>query len=119
MRPAQHLDPLDVVYVEHRGLRAVQINVVEIDADACLETRHRILLADAADARGERRVGAARRLERADGSGLRDPGAVYPTLLFALCAGAGRDRDRGLEQPAAADPGVADRVPFPPPLRPD
>src|SRR3546814_1786820 len=34
LRPAQHLDPLDVVYVEHRGLRAVQINVVEIDADA-------------------------------------------------------------------------------------
>src|SRR3546814_3448692 len=64
LRPAQHLDPLDVVYVEHRGLRAVQINVVEIDADACLETRHRILLADAADERGERRVGAARRLER-------------------------------------------------------
>ena len=49
LRTAQHFDALDVVDVEHRRLRAVEIDVVEIDADALLEARNRILLADAAD----------------------------------------------------------------------
>src|SRR3546814_7446852 len=80
------------------------------DADAGLETRHRILLADAADERGERRVGAARRLERDVGSGLRDLGDVDRTLLFELCAGEGGDRDRGIEQPLVAAPGGDDDV---------
>src|SRR3546814_21194699 len=74
LRPVQHLDPLDVVYVEHRGLRAVEINVVDIDAEACLEPRHRNLLAEAADERGERRVVAGRRLERDRGTGWRELG---------------------------------------------
>ena len=60
LRPAQHLDPLDVVNVEHGGLRAVEIDVVEIEADAGLEAGDRILLADAADEGGQGRVGAAR-----------------------------------------------------------
>src|SRR3546814_1814989 len=53
-----------VVDVEHRRLRAVEIDVVEIDADPGLEARHRVLLADAADEGGEGRIGAARIFER-------------------------------------------------------
>ena len=49
LRTAQHLDALDVVDVEHRRLRAVEVDVVEIEADALLETRDRVLLANAAD----------------------------------------------------------------------
>src|SRR3546814_13895231 len=64
----------------------------------------------AADERGERRVGAARRLERDVGSGLRDLGDVDRTLLFELCAGEGGDRDRGIEQPLVAAPGGDDDV---------
>src|SRR3546814_5575826 len=64
LRPAQDFDALDVVDVEHRGLGAVQIDVVEIDADALFEARDRVLLADAADAGAERRVRAARDFER-------------------------------------------------------
>jgi hypothetical protein len=63
LRAAQHLDPLDVVDFEHRRLGSVQVDVVEIEADARLEAGDRVLLADAADEGGERRVGAARRLE--------------------------------------------------------
>src|SRR3546814_901847 len=63
-----------------------------------------------ADERGERRVGAARRLERDVGSGLRDLGDVDRTLLFELCAGEGGDRDRGIEQPLVAAPGGDDDV---------
>ena len=37
LRAAQHLDPLDVVDVEHRCLRAVEIDVVKVDADARFE----------------------------------------------------------------------------------
>ena len=62
LRAAQDFDPIDVVDVEHRRLRAVEVDVVEIDADAVFEAGDRILLADAADEGGERRVGAARRL---------------------------------------------------------
>ena len=34
LRPAQHFDSLNVVDIEHRGLRAVEVNIVKIDADA-------------------------------------------------------------------------------------
>ena len=54
LRPAQNFDPLDVVDVEHRGLRTVEIDVVEIEADALLEPGDRVLLADAADEGGQR-----------------------------------------------------------------
>src|SRR3546814_5533601 len=64
LRPSQDFDALDVVDVEHRGLGAVQIDVVEIDADALFEARDRVLLADAADEGAERRVRAARDFER-------------------------------------------------------
>ncbi len=37
LRPAQHLDPLDVENVEHRRLRAGDVDVVDIEADAGLE----------------------------------------------------------------------------------
>ena len=54
LRAAQHFDPLDIVDIEHGGLRAVEIDVVKIDPDALLEARNRVLLADAADEGGER-----------------------------------------------------------------
>ena len=63
LRPAQHLDPLDVVNVEHGRLRAIKVDVVKIDADAAFEAGDRILLADAADKGGQRAVGATRRFE--------------------------------------------------------
>src|SRR3546814_4780344 len=49
LRPAQHLDPLDVVDVEHRRPRAVEIDVVAIDADARPEAGPRALLTDAGE----------------------------------------------------------------------
>src|SRR5207248_8548544 len=44
LRAAQHLNPLDVVDVEQRCLGAVEIHVVEIEADALLEPGDRVLL---------------------------------------------------------------------------
>ena len=34
LRAAQHFDPLDIVDIEHGGLRTVEVNIVEVDADA-------------------------------------------------------------------------------------
>ena len=50
---AQNFDAFDFIYIENGSLWAVQINVVEINADAGFETRHGILLADAADKCGQ------------------------------------------------------------------
>jgi hypothetical protein len=49
LRAAQHFDALDVEHVEHRALRAIDVDVVDIEADAGLVAPQRILLADAAD----------------------------------------------------------------------
>ena len=59
LRPAQHFDPLDLIDIEHGCLGAVKIDIVQIDADACFEAADRILLANAADERRERRAGPA------------------------------------------------------------
>ena len=50
---------VDIINVEHRSLRTRDIDVVDIEADAGLETPERILLTDAADEGGERRVRTA------------------------------------------------------------
>src|SRR3546814_17967723 len=39
LRAAQNLDPLDVVDIQHRTLGTVQIDVIEIEADARSEER--------------------------------------------------------------------------------
>ena len=87
LRAAQHFDPFDVVDVEHRALRAVEVDVVEIEADALLEAGDRILLADAADEGGQRRVGAARGFERDVRRGVADVGDVERALALELLAG--------------------------------
>ena len=37
LRPAQHFDPLDIVDIEHRSLRTIEVDVVEVDPDALFE----------------------------------------------------------------------------------
>ena len=49
LRPAQHLDMIDVVEVEQRTLDAAHIDAVDIDADRRVESLQRVGLADAAD----------------------------------------------------------------------
>ena len=94
LRTAQHLDALDVVDVEDGGLRTVEVDVVEIDADALLEAGDRILLPDAADEGAERRVGAARYLERHVRRGVADVGDVERALILERLAAVGGDGDR-------------------------
>ena len=98
LRPAKHLDALHIVNVEQRSLRAIEIDVVDIDADARLETGHRILLADAANEGGERRVGAARVLQCRIGRHGLKVGQVDRADLLELLAGDRGDRDRHGEQ---------------------
>ena len=102
LRPAQHLDPLNVVDIKYRGLRTVEIDVVEIDADACLEPGNRILLADAANEGRQRRIGAARRLERDVRGHIGQIGDVERTRCLELRARKRGDRDRHVEQPFLA-----------------
>src|SRR3546814_14994792 len=59
LRTAQHLDALHIVDVEHGGLRTVEVHVVEIEADAGLEARDRVLLADAAKDRKSTRLNSS------------------------------------------------------------
>ena len=107
LRPAQHLDPFDVIDVEQRALRPVEIDIVEIDADALFEAGNRILLADAADEGGQRRIGAARRLQRGVGGDIGEVADVDRPAPFQIGAGEGADRDRHRHQrfltPAGSD----------------
>ena len=59
LRPAQYLDPLQIVYFKHCSLRSVEIDIVEIDADARFETSNGILLADTANEGRQRGIGTA------------------------------------------------------------
>jgi hypothetical protein len=110
LRPAQHLDPLDVVNVEHGRLRAVEEDVVEIEADARLEAGDRILLADAADEGGQRGVGAARGLQRDVGRGVGDVGEVDRALALERLALISGDGDRHVDQIFRPTPGRDDDV---------
>ena len=102
LRTAQHLDPLHIVDVQHCGLRAVEIDIVEIDAHTLLEAGNRVLLADAADEGRKRRVGAARFLQRRVGAELRDFSDIDRAALFQFLRPVGRDRDRHVDQPFLA-----------------
>jgi len=99
LRPAQHFDPLDIVDIEHGGLRAVEIYVIKVDADALLEARDRILLADTADEGGQRGVGAARGFQRHVRRRLRQFGDVDRAGARKLIAAERRDGDRNIDQP--------------------
>ena len=82
LRTPQDFDPLDVVNVEHRGLRAVEVDIVEIDTDALLKPGNRVLLADAANECGQGGVGAARCFERYVGGGVADVSNVQRALAL-------------------------------------
>src|SRR5690606_15251810 len=99
LRPAQHLDALDVVDLEHRALRTVQIDVVEVDADALLEARNGILLTDAANEGAQGGVGAARSLERSVGSELGDLGYVDRATLAQFAGIERGDGNGDIQQP--------------------
>ena len=64
LRPPQHLDPLDIVHIEHGSLGAIKIDIVDIKTDARLEAGDGILLPHAANERGECCVGAAADFQR-------------------------------------------------------
>ena len=98
LRSAQHFDALDIEHVEYAALWAIQIDVIEIDADAGLEATNRILLADAADEGGECRIGAAGNFERHVRRELSDFGDVGRADVFKLFAREGRDGQRNVLQ---------------------
>ena len=111
LRPAQHFDPLNIVDIEHRGLRPVEIDIVEIDPDTLFEARNRVLLADPADERAQCRIGRAAGFERHVGNGLGQRGDIGRALIGELVARDRRDRDRHVEQAfLAAACGDDDRV---------
>jgi hypothetical protein len=66
----------------------------EVDADAAFEAGDRILLADAADEGGQRRVGAARRFQGHVRRGVADVGNVERALILQLLARISGDRQR-------------------------
>jgi hypothetical protein len=94
LRPAQHLDPLDIIDIQHGGLRAVEIDIIEIDAHALLEARNRVLLAHAADKGRKGGVGAARGFQRDVGHFVGQSGDISGALRGQLVARKGRDGDR-------------------------
>jgi len=98
LRATQNLDPLDVVDVEHRSLRSVEIDVVDVNADALLEAGDRVLLADAANERREGAVGAAADLEGHVWRGLGNVSDVQCALAVELLARISRNRHRNVQQ---------------------
>jgi hypothetical protein len=105
LRPAQDLDPFDVVNVQDRALRTVEVDVIEIEADPLLEAGDRVLLADAADEGGQGRVCGARRFNRDVGRGVADVGDVRRAFALELGAAVGGNGDRHVLQPFVAAPG--------------
>ena len=112
LRAAQHLDALDIIDIEHGGLWPVEIDIVEIDADALLETGNRVLLADAADEGREGRVGPARWFQCGVGRGLADIGNVDRALLLQLFCRERGDGDRNIDLPFFAEAGGDDDKAF-------
>gem|GEM_PF-3922653 len=97
LRASEHLDPLDVEDIQHRALRPVQEHVIDVDADAGLEAGHRILLADAADERGQGVGGAARDLQSGVGNDLLEEGDVLRADILQRFAGQRGDGDGHVE----------------------
>ena len=107
LRTAQDFDALDIIDIQHGGLRAVEIDIVEIDADALFEARNGVLLADPADEGRQRRIGRTAGFESDVGHALADIGNVEraaPRKLFAADCGNGhRHVDQPLLAPARGD----------------
>ena len=83
---------------QNRSLRAVKINIDEIDAHALLKARYRVLLSDAADERAERRIGRAAGFQRHVGHSFGQRGNVGRTTVGQLIARNRGDRDRHVDQ---------------------
>ena len=98
LRAAQHFDAADVEDVEHRTLRASDIDVVNIEAHAGLEAPQRILLADAADEGDQRRVRTTGDLDRRVRRLLLQGGDVAGTRALETFGAQGRHRDRHIFQ---------------------
>ncbi len=105
LRTAEYLDALEVIDVENRGLGPVEVNVIDIDTDTGLETRHRILLADTANEGGDRTVGAARDFKGQVRRGLGNAGNVAHAGIQQGIAGVGGDGDRHVDQPLVTPAG--------------
>src|SRR4029079_14230933 len=60
LRAAKDLDPVDVIDIQNRSLRSVEINVVQVKSDALLEAGDRVLLADTANEGCQCRIGRTR-----------------------------------------------------------
>ena len=108
LRPAQHLDALDVVNVEHRRLRAVEHDIVKVEANPRFEPGNRILLPDAADKGRKRIVGAARHFERHVRGAGGDIGDIDGARVGQRLAGYRRNCDRNVDQPLVAAAGRDD-----------
>ena len=108
MRTAQHLDPLDIVNIEHGSLGGVEIDVVDIEPDASLETRDRILLADAADKGCQRRIRTAADFQREVGNHLADFGELQRAARDQVVPAERSDRNRHVDQPLFPAPGGDD-----------
>ena len=93
LRTTQHFDPLDIINVQNCPLRAVEIDIVEVDTDAGFKAGNRILLAHAADERGQRRIGATRVFERDIGCGVADVSDVERALRLERGARIGGNGD--------------------------
>jgi hypothetical protein len=55
LRPAQHLETLDVQHIEQRAHAACEVNAIDVDAHAGFERRREIVLPDSADVHGRDR----------------------------------------------------------------
>jgi hypothetical protein len=99
LRPTQHLDPIEIEQVEDRSGQRGIIDIVDIEADARLQRRIEVILADAADAGDQRGAeGRALRLQRDRWRLVCDLCDVGLAARLQHCAGNGGDRQRRLLQ---------------------
>lgn len=98
MRATQDLDALDIENVQNGTLRAGDIYIVHIQADAGLEAPERVLLANAADKADQRGVGTTRHLN----GGVRGLGLkgrdVHRTGLLQTGRAKGGNRNRNFTE---------------------
>ena len=98
MRTAQDFDPVDIINVEHGALRTVEIDVVDIDADTGFKTGNRVLLANAANEGGQRRIGATGHFQGDVRRGVGDGDNVQRAHALEIFTGHGRHRKRHVLQ---------------------
>jgi hypothetical protein len=94
LRAAQHFDPLHVEHVQQRTLRAGDVDVVQIDADAGVDAPERIGLAHAADVGSDRAGGTARGIDREIGHEGIEVADVLHVELVERVGGVGGDGHR-------------------------